>query len=88
MEKTFVYAKADGTVATRNVYVIAENSDYIRGLDMDKLNDSQKSAVRSALANHKVSDTVSFGKGTSKEIKGFNKEWDVAWRTFKKSNIR
>ena len=89
MVKTFVYAKADGTVATRNVFVIAEDKDYIRGLDMDRLDDKQKTAVTVALKDHKVSTVVSFAKGTKPtEIKGFDKNWDVAWRTFKKSNIK
>lgn len=88
MEKTFVYAKADGTITTRNVYVIAEDNGYIRGLDMDKLSESQRNAVRKNLANHKVSDTVSFAKGSGKSIDGFDESWNVAWRTFKKSNIR
>lgn len=88
MEKTFVYAKADGTMATRNVYVIAEDDGYIRGLDLDKLTESQKSSVRKNLANHKVSSTVSFEKGRGAVIDGFDTSWNVAWRTFKKSNIR
>lgn len=88
MERTFVYAKADGTVSTRNVYVIAEDDGYIRGLDMDKLSDKQKKLVRENLANHKVSKTVSFAKGSAPTIEGFDSDWNVAWRTFKKSNIR
>ena len=88
MVKTFVYAKKDGTVATRNVFVIAENDTHIRGLDMDRLDESQKSKVLEVLADHKVSNTVSFGKGKGGEIKGFDKTWDVAWRTFTKANIQ
>lgn len=89
MVRTFVYAKADGTVATRNVFVIAENTDYIRGLDMDRLSEKQRESVLENLKDHKVSTEVSFAKGTKPvEIAGFNKEWDAAWRTFKKSNIQ
>ena len=47
MVKTFVYAKADGTVAKRTVFVMAEDSNYIRGLDFAHLSeDEQKKAEK------------------------------------------
>lgn len=87
--KTFTYAKADGTVATRTVFVIAESNDYIRGLDFAYLSDDEQRKVQKNLADHEISGVVTFGRGgTDHKIEGFDESWKGAFRTFKKENIR
>ena len=59
--RSFTYAKADGTVAKRTVFVMAESSDYIRGLDFSYLSEDEQKKVQSALADHEISGVVTFG---------------------------
>lgn len=87
--RSFIYAKADGTVAKRTVFVMAESSDYIRGLDFSYLSEDEQKKVQKNLANHEISGVVTFGKNKDvKPIEGFDENWKVAFRTFKKENIR
>lgn len=86
--RSFTYAKADGTVAKRTVFVMAESADYIRGLDFSYLSESEQKNVQSALADHEISGVVAFGKSKANPIPNFNEDWNVAFRTFKKENIR
>lgn len=86
--RSFTYAKADGTVAKRTVFVMAESSDYIRGLDFSYLSEDEQKKVQSALADHEISDVVTFGHSKANPIPNFNDDWSVAFRTFKKENIR
>jgi hypothetical protein len=86
--RSFTYAKADGTVAKRTVFVMAESSDYIRGLDFSYLSEDEQKKVQSALKDHEISGVVTFGKSKANPIQNFNEDWSVAFRTFKKENIR
>lgn len=86
--RSFTYVKADGTVAKRTVFVMAESSDYIRGLDFSYLSDDEQKKVQSALKDHEISGVVTFGKSKANPIPNFNEDWSVAFRTFKKENIR
>lgn len=86
--RSFTYAKADGTVAKRTVFVMAESSDYIRGLDFSYLSEDEQKKVQSALADHEISGVITFGKSSkANPIPNFNDDWSVAFRTFKKENI-
>lgn len=86
--RSFTYAKADGTVAKRTVFVMAESSDYLRGLDFSYLSEDEQKKVQSALKDHEISGVVTFGKSKANPIPSFNEDWSVAFRTFKKENIR
>ena len=87
--RTFNYVKADGAVSKRTVFVMAESSDYIRALDFSYLSEDEQKKVQSALADHEISGVVTFGKSKDiKPIPNFNEDWSVAFRTFKKENIR
>lgn len=87
--RSFTYAKADGTVGKRTVFVIAESSDYLRGLDFSYLSEDEQKKVQKNLADHEISGVVTFGKSKDvKPIPNFDESWSVAFRTFKKENIR
>jgi hypothetical protein len=87
MVKTFVYAKADGTVGKRTVFVMAEDASYIRGLDFAHLSEDEQKKVQKNLANHKVADTVTFGKGDGHKIEGFDDAWKVLSELSKKKTF-
>jgi DNA polymerase/3'-5' exonuclease PolX len=86
--RSFTYVKADGTVSKRTVFVMAESGDYIRGLDFGNLSEEEQKNVQNALADHEISGVVSFGKSKANPIPNFKEEWNSAYRTFKKENIR
>ena len=91
--KTFTYVKTNknGTVETktRNVFVMEENDNYIRGYDVDVLGDTLKTKLLTKYADHEVSSTVAMPKGrkagAEKRTPG---EFDAGIRLFKKSNIQ
>ena len=91
MVKTFTYVttKKDGKVEVkeRKVFVMAEDANYIRGIDLTKLTDSQAKAVVDTFANRPIDTEVKFGK-SEKRIENFNEEWNAGWRTFNKKNIK
>ena len=92
MVKTFTYVKTnkDGTVEVkeRNVFVMAENDNYIRALDFAYVGEDDKKEICEALKDHKVSSIITFGKTKAEPIPNFKDEWTAAFRTFKKENIR
>lgn len=88
MERTFVYASAKGEIKERNVFVMAENDNYIRAIDFAYVGKNDKAEIIETLKNHKVGTIISFGKQKAEPIPNFKDEWAVAFRTFKKENIQ
>ena len=83
MEKrTFTYVKADGSRSTRDVFVVAEDSNFVQGLDLQY--------VSKADAEKIVKLTGDIQKVTGRNAKapaGFNADWNKAWRMFRKDRI-
>lgn len=86
---TYVTTKKNGTVEVkeRNVLVMAEDTNYIRGIDLTKLSEDAAKKVVELFDTRTVDTEVKFGKSGAK-LENFNEEWNVAWRTFNKANIR
>jgi hypothetical protein len=57
-------------------------------LDFSYLSEDEQKKVQSALKDHEISGVVTFGKSKANPIPNFNEDWSVAFRTFKKENIR
>lgn len=82
-KRTFTYVKADGSRSTRDVFVIAEDSNFVQGIDLQYVNEPDRENV--------LALTGEIQKATGRNAKapdGFKKEWNSAWRLFRKSNIR
>lgn len=86
--KTFTYAKKDGTISTRTVFVFAENDNYIRGLDYQYLGKSDIAEIEQKFKNRVPKTVIEFGRGKGEKIDGFNDDWAAAFRTFKKDSIQ
>jgi hypothetical protein len=53
------------------------------------LSEDEQKKVQKNLADHEISGVVTFGKSKDvKPIPNFDESWSVAFRTFKKENIR
>lgn len=85
MLRSFDY-RSKGKTKTRNVFVLNENDSYIHGLDFDYLTADEQSDVLEKLKEHKVKDIAPWGQ--AEPIEGYNKDWNKAWRCFKKSSIQ
>lgn len=85
MLRSFDY-NSKGETKTRNVFVLNENDSYIHGLDFGYLTEEEQSDVLEKLKEHKVKDIAP--RGQAEPIEGYNKDWNKAWRCFKKSSIQ
>lgn len=85
MLRSFDY-NSKGETKTRNVFVLNENDSYIHGLDFGYLTTDEQSDVLEKLKEHKVKDIAP--RGQAEPIEGYNKDWNKAWRCFKKSSIQ
>ena len=81
--RKFTYVKADGSRSEREVFVIAENDNYLQGIDLARVSSSDRSKVLAMKGE--IQKTV--GKNSTPPT-GFDKKWNDAWRLFKKSGIR
>ena len=83
MEKrTFTYAKADGSRSTRDVFVVAEDSNFVQGLDLQYVSSKEADEIV------KLTGDIQKVTGRNAKVpKGFNPEWNKAWRMFRKENI-
>lgn len=81
--RKFTYVKNDGSKSEREVFVIAEDSNYVQGIDLAHVSASDRDAVLAMTGD--IQDTT--GRN-AKTPAGFKKEWNSAWRLFKKTGIR
>lgn len=81
--RKFTYVKNDGSKSEREVFVIAEDSNYVQGIDLAHVSASDRNAVLAMTGD--IQNTT--GRN-AKTPAGFKKEWNSAWRLFKKSGIR
>lgn len=85
--KTFTYVNAKGEKKVRNVFVMEETNDAIRGYDMDALGTELAANVKTVYADHEVSDTIKMVSRGNANPDRPNKEFDAGWRLFKKASI-
>lgn len=81
--RKFTYVKNDGSKSEREVFVIAEDSNYVQGIDLAHISASDRNAVLAMTGD--IQNTT--GRN-AKTPAGFKKEWNSAWRLFKKTGIR
>lgn len=81
--RKFTYVKNDGSKSEREVFVIAEDTNYVQGIDLAHVSASDRNAVLAMTGD--IQNTT--GRN-AKTPAGFKKEWNSAWRLFKKSGIR
>lgn len=81
--RNFTYVKADGSRSTREVFVIAEDANYVQGIDLGHVSSAERNAVTSM-----AGDIQNVTGRNVRTPDGFKKEWNSAWRLFKKSNIQ
>lgn len=81
--RKFTYVKNDGSKSEREVFVIAEDSNYVQGIDLAHVSASDRDAVLAMTGD--IQNTT--GRN-AKTPAGFKKEWNSAWRLFKKTEIR
>lgn len=82
-KRNFTYVKADGSRSDREVFVIAEDSNYVQGIDLAHVSASDREAVLAM-----TGDIQNVTGRNAKTPNGFKKEWNSAWRLFKKTGIR
>lgn len=85
--KKFTYVNAKGEKKVRNVFVMEETADAIRGYDLDVLGPKLSERVQSVFAEHEVSTVIKTVTRGNANPDRPNKEFDAGWRMFKKSNI-
>lgn len=81
--RKFTYVKNDGSRSEREVFVIAEDSNYVQGIDLAHISASDRNAVLAM-----TGDIQNATGCNAKTPAGFKKEWNSAWRLFKKTGIR
>lgn len=81
--RKFTYVKNDGSRTEREVFVIAEDGNYVQGIDLSRVSDTDRNAV-TAMSG----DIQNVTGRNAVAPAGFKKEWNSAWRLFKKSNIQ
>lgn len=81
--RKFTYVKNDGSRSEREVFVIAEDSNYVQGIDLAHISASDRNAVLAM-----TGDIQNATGSNAKTPAGFKKEWNSAWRLFKKTGIR
>ena len=81
--RKFTYVKNDGSRSEREVFVIAEDSNYVQGIDLAHISASDRNAVLAM-----TGDIQNATGHNAKTPAGFKKEWNSAWRLFKKTGIR
>lgn len=81
--RKFIYVKNDGSRSEREVFVIAEDSNYVQGIDLAHISASDRNAVLAM-----TGDIQNATGRNAKTPAGFKKEWNSAWRLFKKTGIR
>lgn len=81
--RKFTYVKNDGSRSEREVFVIAEDSNYVQGIDLAHISASDRDAVLAMTGD--IQDAT--GRN-AKTPAGFKKKWNSAWRLFKKTGIR
>lgn len=81
--RKFTYVKNDGSRSEREVFVIAEDSNYVQGIDLAHISASDRNAVLAM-----TGDIQNATGRNAKTPAGFKKEWNSAWRLFKKTRIR
>lgn len=81
--RKFTYVKNDGSRSEREVFVIAEDSNYVQGIDLAYISASDRNAVLAM-----TGDIQNVTGRNAKTPAGFKKEWNSAWRLFKKTEIR
>lgn len=81
--RKFTYVKNDGSKSEREVFVIAEDTNYVQGIDLAHVSASDRNAVLAMTGD--IQNTT--GRN-AKTPAGFKKEWNSAWRLFKKTGIR
>ncbi len=81
--RKFTYVKNDGSRLEREVFVIAEDTNYVQGIDLAHVSASDRNAVLALTGD--IQNTT--GRN-AKTPAGFKKEWNSAWRLFKKTGIR
>ena len=81
--RKFTYVKNDGSRSEREVFVIAEDSNYVQGIDLAHISVSDRNAVLAM-----TGDIQNATGRNAKTPAGFKKEWNSAWRLFKKTGIR
>ena len=81
--RKFTYVKNDGSKSEREVFVIAEDSNYVQGIDLAHVSASDRDAVLAMTGD--IQNTT--GRN-AKTPAGFKKEGNSAWRLFKKTGIR
>ena len=81
--RKFTYVKNDGSCSEREVFVIAEDSNYVQGIDLAHISASDRNAVLAM-----TGDIQNATGRNTKTPAGFKKEWNSAWRLFKKTGIR
>lgn len=81
--RKFTYVKNDGSRSEREVFVIAEDSNYVQGIDLAHISASDLNAVLAM-----TGDIQNATGRNAKTPAGFKKEWNSAWRLFKKTGIR
>lgn len=79
-EKIFNYNK-NGIIKKRHLFIIYENTDRYAGIDLDLLTEEARERVKDVLKDHEISNVP------EKEITGYKKDWNKAWRVFLKSKI-
>ena len=85
MIKDFKY-NSKGEIKERHVFVLHENNQYLEGLDLSYLTEDEKKKVQEVLKDHVVGDIPPRGTKAS-PIKGYEPEWNKAWRRFKKESF-
>ena len=81
--RKFTYVKNDGSRSEREVFVIGEDSNYVQGIDLAHISASDRNAVLAM-----TGDIQNATGRNAKTPAGFKKEWNSAWRLFKKAGIR
>ena len=81
--RKFTYVKNDGSRSEREVFVIAEDSNYVQGIDLAHISASDRNAVLAM-----TGDIQNATGRNAKTPAGFKKEWNSAWRLFKKTGIK
>ena len=85
--KTFTYVNAKGEKKVRNIFVMEETTDAIRGYDLDVLGTDLANKVKATYADHEVATVIKTVTRGNANPNRPNKEFDAGWRMFKKSSI-
>lgn len=85
--KVFGYVDAKGKASVKRAVVIAEDDNYIRGIDLARIPTEQHDRLFECLARHKIAKKVEFDNTSGYRLENFDPAWSKAFRTYKKENM-